>query len=190
MRDHFDRNTHSTGLRRSEAASITLDQVDLEHHQLRVRGKGNKERVVPLTPEVVQAIQEYLAWRLSGCEHAQAGGGTESDHLFISQMRGKPINGARIHRIMRRLLERAGLSGAGITPHKLRHTFATHLVRNGVDVKTVQELLGHADLGTTAKYLHSDGQAKQAAVARLNRLVEADVAHPPPAVDGPDELAL
>jgi len=151
----------STGLRRSEAAAITLDQVDLEHRQLRVRGKGNKERMVPLTGEVVDAIQGYLAWR----------GPTQSGHLFISQMWGQPISGARIHRIVRGLLERAGLAGQGITVHKLRHTFATHLVRNGVDVKTVQELLGHSDLGTTAKYLHSDGQAKQAAVARLNGLL-------------------
>jgi len=151
----------STGLRRSEAAAITLDQVDLEHRQVRVRGKGNKERVVPLTPQVVEAIQEYLAWR----------GPTQSDHLFISQMWGQPISGARVHRIVRGLLERAGLAGQGITVHKLRHTFATHLVRNGVDVKTVQELLGHSDLGTTAKYLHSDGHAKQAAVARLAGLV-------------------
>jgi len=154
----------STGLRRSEAAAITLDQVDLEHRQLRVRGKGNKERMVPLTVEVVEAIREYLAWR----------GPTKSDHLFISQMWGQPISGARVHRIVRALLERAGLAGQGITVHKLRHTFATHLVRNGVDVKTVQELLGHSDLGTTAKYLHSDGQAKQAAVARLNGLLGAD----------------
>ena len=89
-------------------------------------------------------------------------------------MWGRPISGARIHRILRGLLERAGLSGQGITPHKLRHTFATHLVRHGVDFKTVQELLGHCDLGTTAKYLHSDGQAKQAAVARLAGLVGTD----------------
>jgi integrase/recombinase XerC len=169
----------STGLRRSEAAAITLDQVDLEHRQLRVRGKGNKERMVPLTAEVVEAIQEYLAWR----------GPTRSNHLFISQMWGQPINGARIHRIVRALLERAGLAGQGMTVHKLRHTFATHLVRNGVDVKTVQELLGHNDLSTTAKYLHSDGQAKQAAVARLNGLLGTDVAQPPSAVDGRDGIA-
>ena len=163
----------STGLRRSEAAAITLDQVDLEHRQLRVCGKGNKERMVPLTAEVVEAIQEYLAWR----------GPTQSDHLFISQMWGQPISGARIHRIVRALLERAGLAGQGITVHKLRHTFATHLVRNGVDVKTVQELLGHSDLGTTAKYLHSDGQAKQAAVARLNGLLGADTEEEEHAID-------
>jgi len=105
----------STGLRRSEAAAITLDQVDLEHRQLRVRGKGNKERVMPLTAEVVEAIQEYLAWR----------GPTQSDHLFISQMWGQPISGARIHRIVRALLERAGLAGQGITVHKWLSRVAT-----------------------------------------------------------------
>jgi len=151
----------STGLRRSEAAAITLDHVDLEHRQLRVRGKGNKERMVPLTAEVVEAIQEHLASRKP----------TECRHLFISRVTGEPLSGGGVYKVIRPLLKRAGLDGQAITPHKLRHTFATHLVRNGVDVKTVQELLGHSDLGTTAKYLHSDGQAKQAAVARLGCLV-------------------
>jgi integrase/recombinase XerD len=169
----------STGLRRSEAAAITLDQVDLEHRQLRVRGKGNKERMVPLTPDVVAAIELHLASREP----------TALNHLFISAVTHEPLTGGGVYKMIRRLLKQAGLDGQGITPHKLRHTFATHLVRNGVDVKTVQELLGHADLGTTAKYLHSDGQAKQAAVARLNGLVGTDVAQPPPAVSGRDELA-
>ena len=154
----------STGLRRSEAASITLDQLDLENRQLRVRGKGNKERLVPLTAEVVEAIQKHLASREP----------TACKHLFISRVTGEPLTGGGVYKVIRPLLKRAGLEGQGITPHKLRHTFATHLVRNGVDVRTVQELLGHSDLGTTAKYLHSDGQAKQAAVARLSGLVGAD----------------
>jgi len=154
----------STGLRRSEAASIALDQLDLENRQLRVRGKGNKERLVPLTAEVVEAIQQHLASREP----------TTCKHLFISRVTGEPLTGGGVYKVIRPLLKRAGLDGQGITPHKLRHTFATHLVRNGVDVRTVQELLGHSDLGTTAKYLHSDGQAKQAAVARLSGLVGAD----------------
>jgi integrase/recombinase XerC len=103
----------STGLRRSEAAAITLDQVDLEHRQLRVRGKGNKERMVPLTAEVVEAIQEYLAWR----------GPTQSDHLFISQMWGQPINGARIHRIVRGLLECSLPSKSNAVFHRNRTRF-------------------------------------------------------------------
>ena len=169
----------STGLRRSEAAGITLDQLDLENRQLRVRGKGNKERLVPLTPEVVEAIQQHLASREP----------TECKHIFISRVTGEPLSGGGVYKVIRPLLKLAGLDGQGITPHKLRHTFATHLVRNGVDVKTVQELLGHSDLGTTAKYLHSDGQAKQAAVARLNGLLGTHVAQPPSAVTERDEIA-
>jgi len=169
----------STGIRRSEAASITLDQVDLENRQLRVRGKGNKERMVPLTVEVVEAIEQHLSSREP----------TECKHIFISRVTGEPLTGGGVYKVIRPLLKRAGLDGQGITPHKLRHTFATHLARNGVDVRTVQELLGHSDLGTTAKYLHSDGQAKQAAVARLSGLVGTDVAQPPSAVSARDELA-
>ena len=151
----------STGLRRCEAAGITLDDLDLERRQLKVRGKGNKERVVPLTAEVVAAIRSYLERRGSTCRH-----------LFVSRAAGQPIPGRRIYGMLQRLLTKAGLAGQGITPHKLRHTFATHLVRNGVDVRTVQELLGHSDLGTTAKYLHSNPAVKSAAVAQLTRLVE------------------
>jgi len=152
----------STGLRRSEAANIALEDLDLENRQLRVVGKGNKERIVPLTAEVVAAMREYLAWRKP----------TTCPRLFVSRVEGHAISGNRIYRILRRLLKRAGLTGQGITPHKLRHTFATHLVRSGVDVRTVQELLGHSDLGTTAKYLHSNPTVKQAALTRLRHLIE------------------
>jgi len=70
-----------------------------------------------------------------------------------------------------RVLKEAGLDKEGMTPHKLRHTSATHLIRSGVDVRTVQELLGHADIQTTARYLHSDTRTKQAAVAKLRKLL-------------------
>jgi site-specific recombinase XerD len=150
----------TTGMRRTEVAEITLEDIDLENGQLLVHGKGAKERTVPLTPEAVQAIQHYLAHRRQTISH----------RLFVSQT-GQPIHGRVINRMLKRLLGKAGLAGQGITPHKLRHTFATTLVQNGVDIRTVQELLGHSDLQTTARYLHSDTRTKQTAVAKLRKLL-------------------
>ncbi len=149
------------GLRRSELAAITLEDLDLEEGQLLVRGKGAKQRVVPLMSVVVEAIRKYLSCRPQ----------TESKHLFVSRVGGRPIHERVIGRMLGRVLTEARLDEEGITPHRIRHTFATHLIRNGVDVRTVQELLGHADLQTTARYLHSDTRAKQEAVARLATLI-------------------
>ena len=83
-----------------------------------------------------------------------------------------------------RTLGKAGLSGRGITPHKLRHTSATHPIRSGADIRTVQELLGHSELETTAKYLHSDTRTKQAAVGRLNGLLGSSPESAPDASSG------
>jgi site-specific recombinase XerD len=150
----------STGMRRSEVAQISLEDLDLENRQLLVHGKGAKERVVPLADQAVTAIEAYLPQRRK----------TESHRLFVSQF-GEPISGRAISRMLQRTLGKAGLSGRGITPHKLRHTFATHLIRNGADIRTVQELLGHADIGTTARYLHSDVRTKLAAVEKLEGML-------------------
>ena len=149
------------GLRRSEVAAITLDDLDLETGQLLVRGKGTKQRVVPLMSVVVEAIREYLSCRPQ----------TKSPHLFVSRVGGRPIHGRVVGRMLARVLEEAGLDQEGITPHRIRHTFATQLIRNGVDVRTVHELLGHADLQTTARYLHSDTKAKQEAVGKLEAVL-------------------
>jgi site-specific recombinase XerD len=151
----------STGIRRSEAVGITLDDLDLELCQVLVKGKGNKQRVVPLTEMVVQAIQDYLPHRTK----------TSSRYLFVSAWQGHQLHGRVVNAMLRTVLRRAGLLDQGITPHKLRHTFATHLIRNGVDIRTVQELLGHSDIQTTARYLHSDTKTKQAAVGRLEGLL-------------------
>jgi len=151
----------STGIRRSEAAAITLDDIDLENRQLLILGKGDKQRVVPLTEQAVEAIQAYLPHRTK----------SKTRRLFVSAYGGHPIQGRVINAMLAGTVRKAGLEGQGITPHKLRHTFATHLIRNGVDIRTLQELLGHADLETTAKYLHSDTRTKQSAVGKLNRLL-------------------
>jgi integrase/recombinase XerC len=154
----------TTGIRRAEVAGIRLDDLDLERRQLLVRGKGSKERVVPLAEQAVEAIRAYLAHRVS----------TESRHLFVSARaghRGRPIHPRVVNAVFGRIVRKARLEGEGITPHKLRHTFATFLIRTGADVRTVQELLGHSSLQTTATYLHSDTRTKEVAVGRLDVLL-------------------
>jgi len=150
----------TTGMRRSEAVAITLEDIDLDNGQLLVHGKGSKERTVPLTQEAIGAIRHYLKHRKK----------TNCQRLFVSQT-GESIQGRIVNRILTRVVKKAGLEGRGITPHTLRHTFATHLIRNGTDIRTVQELLGHSDIQTTARYLHSDTRTKQAAVGKLNGLL-------------------
>jgi len=150
----------ATGIRRGEAVQISLEEMDLTNRQLLVHGKGAKQRIVPLTRQAVTAIQQYLPHRPK----------TESRRLFVNS-RGQPIRGYMVNAALDEMLEEAGLADQGITPHKLRHTFATQLIHKGVDVRTVQELLGHADLGTTARYLHSDVRTKLAAVGRLTGLL-------------------
>ena len=150
----------TTGMRRSEAVGITLEDIDLDNGQLLVHGKGSKERTVPLTQEATEAIRHYLKRRKK----------TDCQRLFVSQM-GEAIQGRIVNRILNRVVAQAGLKGRGITPHTLRHTFATHLIRNGTDIRTVQELLGHSDIQTTARYLHSDTRTKQTAVNKLAGLL-------------------
>jgi len=153
----------TAGLRRSEVGAIRLEDANLENQALLVRGKGAKQRMVPLMPQAAEAIRNYLAAR------------PESDlpYLFLSPQ-GRRLANDYLNRTLRRILARAGLAKR-ITPHMLRHTFATHLVRNGVDVRTVQELLGHADLETTANYLHSDTRAKESAVSLIATLTGTTV---------------
>jgi site-specific recombinase XerD len=158
----------ATGLRRGEVVQISLEDVDLPNRQLLVHGKGAKQRIVPLTTSAVEAIQQYLPHRPA----------TQSRRLFVND-RGAPLRGQVINQTLEEILQNAGLAGQGITPHKLRHTFATQLIQNGVDVRTVQELLGHADLGTTARYLHSDVRTKLAAVGRLTGLLGESTSEPP-----------
>jgi len=150
----------TTGMRRSEALAIALEDVDLENGQLLVHGKGSKERTVPLTQEATEVIRHYLGHRKK----------TDCLRLFVSQT-GEAIQGRVVNQMLDRVLQKAELVGRGITPHTLRHTFATHLIRNGTDIRTVQELLGHSNIQTTARYLHSDTRTKQAAVGKLRGLL-------------------
>ena len=158
--DHPDRRTrmgsrdavllallYDCGLRVSELAGLRLDQIDLEAWLIRVRGKGDKERFVPFGEEAREVIQAYLAESRGLSRRARA-----NPHLFPGA-RGGHLTRQRLWQIVKLHLSGAGVA-RGVSPHTLRHSFATHLLDNGADLRAVQLLLGHADISTTQIYTH------------------------------------
>lgn len=139
---------YGAGLRASEALNLRLGDVDTEVGFVRTIGKGDKERVVPLGRPAVEAVQMYLA---RGRPHLR-GVGLGVPYLFLN-VRGKRLSRMGLHSIVKRYARRAGL-GDDVSAHTLRHSFATHLLEGGADLRAVQEMLGHADLSTTQIYTH------------------------------------
>lgn len=142
---------YASGLRVSEAVALDLGDLDLGSGWVRVTGKGSRERHVPFGPPAALAIQEYLEARRPG-----EGGGrlTNEVPLFIN-FKGSRLSGRSVARILGRHLVRIA-SSRTLSPHGLRHSFATHLLAAGADLRTIQELLGHARLSTTQRYTHVD----------------------------------
>jgi integrase/recombinase XerD len=137
---------YGAGARISEATGLDVDDLDLTDRVVRLRGKGSKERLVPLGSYAVDALTAYLVRARPTL--AAAGRGTPAVFLNV---RGSRLSRQGAWGIVRAAAERAGLR-AGVTPHTLRHSFATHLLEGGADVRTVQELLGHASVTTTQIY--------------------------------------
>jgi integrase/recombinase XerD len=138
---------YACGLRVSEAIDLEVGDADLEEGMLRARGKGSKERIVPVGRSAVQALERYLARarpRLVGVR-------VESS-LFVNH-RGTRLTRQGVYKIIQNYAHSAGLAER-MTPHTLRHTFATHLLAGGCDLRSLQEMLGHADLATTQIYTH------------------------------------
>src|SRR6185312_16406403 len=134
-------------LRVSEAVGLERNGVDLEERLVRSIGKGDKERIVPLGRSAADALRRYLSRGRPFLDSRHR------PELFLNA-RGGPLTRAGAFLILRRLAERAGLEPARIHPHLLRHSFATHLLEGGADLRSVQEMLGHADLATTELYTH------------------------------------
>jgi integrase/recombinase XerC len=144
---------YATGMRVSEAAGLDLEDVDLSSRLLRVVGKGSKERIVPFGEEAEDALRAYLPVRSALRRGAGAGDGG-AEPLFVNR-RGGRLTTRSMARLLKKRLSAAGLP-QDISPHALRHTFATHLLQAGADLRSIQELLGHASLSTTQKYTHLD----------------------------------
>jgi integrase/recombinase XerD len=140
---------YGAGLRASEVLSLRLQDVDLEVGFVRTVGKGDKERVVPLGRQGTAAVQAYLE---RGRPQLGNPGGLKPGFLFLNA-RGRRLSRQGLHQLIKRYAREAGLA-EDVSAHTLRHSFATHLLQGGADLRAVQEMLGHADLSTTQIYTH------------------------------------
>jgi integrase/recombinase XerD len=138
---------YGAGLRVGEAVALEKSSVDLEERLVRAVGKGSKERVVPLGREAAESVRRYLA---RGRPHLER---RHRPELFLNA-RGGALTRSGVFLILRGLAAKAGLEPERVHPHLLRHSFATHLLEGGADLRSVQEMLGHADLATTELYTH------------------------------------
>jgi integrase/recombinase XerD len=146
---------YASGLRISELANARLENFNFEERIVRVTGKGNKTRLVPVGRKACEALAAYL----SG-ERPDLVKGRSGSEIFLSE-RGTKLTTARIWQIIKKHARRSGLE-TNVYPHLLRHSFATHLLGNGADLRIIQEMLGHADISTTQVYTHVDQQRLKA----------------------------
>jgi integrase/recombinase XerD len=138
---------YACGLRASEAIGLELSDVDLEAGVLRARGKGSKERIVPIGTKAIESLNDYL-----DKSRPRLVGDRDQPRLFVN-LRGGGLSRQGLYKIVQGHARSAGLEQR-MSPHTLRHTFATHLLAGGCDLRSLQEMLGHADIGTTQVYTH------------------------------------
>jgi integrase/recombinase XerD len=150
---------YAAGLRVSELVALPLSALDRGQETVLVRGKGGRERLVPVGAPARQAVRDYIAVR-----DAFLKGGAPSPHLFPSRGKSGRLTAARFAQELKALATAAGIAPERVSPHVLRHAFATHLLEGGADLRSVQAMLGHADIATTEIYTH-------VSPSRLKRLV-------------------
>jgi integrase/recombinase XerD len=153
---------YASGLRASEVCDLPTPAVLLDIGIVRVTGKGDKQRLVPMGGQAVAALREYLD---QGRPLLEAAGERPCGRLFLSRT-GRPLERVALWQIVKRRAAAAGLKG--VHPHVLRHSFATHLLAGGADLRVVQDLLGHADIATTQIYTHVDGSRLRAVHRRFH----------------------
>ena len=141
---------YSCGLRVSELCSLRLSDLYLDEEFIRVLGKGGKQRLVPVSSRAIAELQAYI------CERATVNicSGNE-DTLFLSFRRGKPLSRITVFHIVKELVAAAGIN-KNVSPHTFRHSFATHLLEGGANLRAIQSMLGHESISTTEIYTHID----------------------------------
>ncbi|MBL8999887.1 MAG: tyrosine recombinase XerC [Phycisphaerae bacterium] len=157
---------YSTGIRVSELVGLNAEDLDLANEALRVRGKGKKERIVPLGSHAVGAVKRYL-----DLLHQESKSASSNAALFVNKHGGR-LSSRSVRRKLDKYLKAVGLDPT-ISPHTLRHSFATHLLDNGADLRTVQEMLGHQSLSTTQVYTHLTTARMQDAYNRAHPRAQA-----------------
>lgn len=149
---------YATGVRRSEAAHLRVNDIDSARMTITVRGKGQKDRLVMLSPVLLQTLRQY--WRHN----------KPKQWLFPGKNRDQPISDNDVFAVFQNAVCRAGITKK-VSPHSLRHCFATHLLESGTDLRTIQILLGHRSLKTTARYLHVSQQHVRTTASPLDGLI-------------------
>jgi integrase/recombinase XerC len=141
---------YSSGLRVSELVNLDMEHLDLKDRLVRVSGKGGKERILPIGRKARDAIRDYLEHTIQ--KRKKAGYSEDHGPLFLNY-RGSRFSSRSVHRLVKRYSLECGIT-TQVSPHSIRHTFATHLLDSGADLRSIQELLGHVNLSTTQKYTH------------------------------------
>jgi integrase/recombinase XerC len=171
---------YSSGIRVSELVELEMSDLDLTEGVLRVKGKGRKDRLTPIGSQAIKALQRYFDLRALDSRSQQS---THATRVFLNK-HGEPLSTRSVRRKLDKYLVQAGLD-PGISPHTLRHSFATHLLNNGADLRSVQELLGHQSLSTTQIYTHlTTSRMKEVYDQAHPRANESTIPHPassPPA---------
>ena len=146
---------YATFMRVSETVKLLLKKVDLKREYVIARGKGAKERMIPLGRKAIQYLEHYISFVRPQLLHADENkAAAVVEELFVTDW-GGPMTRQRVNELINEYAKSAGIKKR-VTPHMLRHSFATHLLNNGTDLRVVQELLGHADISTTQIYTHVD----------------------------------
>ena len=152
---------YGSGLRVSELVGLQLSKIYLNEHYMLIEGKGSKQRLVPISPVAEEWFGYWLQERATWPVKPEF-----RDIAFVNRY-GRPLTRAMVFTIVRRLCEEAGITKT-VSPHTLRHSFATHLLQNGADLRVIQQLLGHEDLATTEIYTHVDVQDLRKAILQYH----------------------